>query len=474
MASALGRRAFLAAGGGLLVQPGRGSAAPSDAAWRALATAGEVLRPGMDGFAAAARPQNLRYADVTPQALLRCVSPEGLAQALRWAREHAMPFVLRSGGHSYAGASTTTGLLIDLRRMNAVSAGPDGLVRLGAGANNGEVYAALRAGDLSLTHGRCLDVGASAFLMGGGIGFAMRDRGMGCDAVVAADILLADGSIRRASASDDAELFWAVRGAGGGTLGAAIGWTLRPVAAEPMTWFRLRWTARPEETLWRLVQALEAAPERMGSKVSLLAGPRPEVLVLGQLRGTAREVADILDPAGPAARREIVETTYWAAQDALSEAGPPNWYQETSHFGGRMPQALVEAAMRRCVDWPGTGGEADFKMFHVGGRIRAVAPDATAYVHRNAEWIMGTELTWKPEDAGPRLDRALAWQRAFHEAIARIAGGPGGSFQNFPDPGLAAPAQAYYGANLPRLAALKRRLDPDDVFAPPRGQGITG
>ena len=474
MTSVVGRRALLATGGGLLLHPRRASAAPSDAAWRALAVAGDVLRPGMDGFAAAARPQNLRYADVVPQAVLRCASPEGLAFALRWAREQAMPFVLRSGGHSYAGASTTTGLLIDLRRLDAVSLGADGLVRAGGGTLNATVYDALRARGQSLTHGRCLGVGASAFLMGGGIGFAMRDRGMGCDAVVAADILLADGSIRRASASDDAELFWAVRGGGGGTLGAAVGWTLRPVAAEPMTWFRLRWADRPEEVLWRLVQALEGAPERMGSKLSLIAGPRPEVALLGQLRGTAREVADILDPVGPPARREVVETTYWAAQDALSEAGAPNHYQETSHFAGRMPQALVEAAMRCCIDWPGTGGEADFKMFHVGGRIRDVAAGATAYVHREAEWIIGTELTWKAQDAGPRLDRALAWQRNFHETITRLGGGPGGSFQNFPDPGLAAPAQAYYGANLPRLAALKRRLDPDNIFAPPRGQGITG
>ncbi len=474
MSTAIGRRGLLAAASGFLALPRASKATPSDAAWRALASTGQVLRPGMDGFAAAVLPQNLRYDSVAPQALLRVTSPEGLTAAIRWARDHAMPFVLRSGGHSYAGASTTEGLLIDLRRMNTVAAGSDGLVRLGGGVNNGEVYAALRARDLCLTHGRCLEVGASAFLMGGGIGFAMRDRGMGCDAVVAADILLADGSIRRASATDDSELFWAVRGGGGGTLGAAVGWTLRPVAAEPMTWFRLRWSARPDEALWRLVQALEAAPDRMGSKVSLIAGPRPEVVVLGQLRGTAREVDDILAPIGAPAHREVVENTYWAAQDALSEAGLPNRYQETSHFAGRMPQALVEDAMRRCAAWPGTGGEADFKMFHVGGRIRAIAPDATAYVHRQAEWIMGTELTWKPEDVGTRLDRSLAWQRDFHEAIARIAGGPGGSFQNFPDPGLAAPAQAYYGANLPRLAAMKRRIDPDNVFAPPRRQGILG
>lgn len=471
MTQMMGRRGLLAAAGLLAGGPAL-ARAPSDAAWRALAVAGEVLRPGMDGFAAAVLPQNLRYAGTAPSALLRCATPEGLAVALRWARDHGMPFVLRGGGHSYAGASTTTGLLVDTRRMNAASIGADGLLRIGGGLNNAEVYEALQARGLALTHGRCLGVGASAFLMGGGIGFAMRDCGMGCDAVVAADIMLADGSIRRAAPGDDAELFWAVRGAGGGTIGAAVGWTLRPVAAEPMTWFHLRWTDRPEERLWRAAQALEAAPSRMGSKLSLLAGPQAQVVLIGQLRGTAQEAADILDPIGPAARRQVVAGSYWDAQAALSEAGHPAHYQETSHFGGRLPQALVELAVRRCAAWPGTGGEADFKLFHVGGRIRDIAPDASAYVHRTAEWIMGTELTWTPADQGARLDAALAWQRAFHDAITRLGGGPGGSFQNFPDPGLSAPAEAYYGANLPRLAALKRRIDPDNLFDPPRRQGI--
>jgi len=467
-----GRRGLLAAGLALVAAPTRSFATPTDAAWRALGEAGQVLRPGMDGFADSVLPQNLRYAAMLPQALLRCASPEGLSLALRWARDHRMPFVLRSGGHSYAGTSTTPGLLIDLRRLNAASFGSDGLLRAGGGLINGEAYDALRERGLTVTHGRCLGVGLSAFLMGGGVGFAMRDRGLGCDAVVAVDIMLADGSIRRASATENPELFWAIRGGGGGTLGAAVGWTLRPTVAEPTAWFRMVWTQRPEEILWRLVQALEAAPSRIGSKISLIAGRSPKVALIGQIRGTAREAADILDPVGPAAERSIVDADYWTAQAALSEVGPPALYQETSRFTGRLPHGLVEAAMRRCVDFPGTGGEADFKLFHVGGRIRDVPRDATAYVHRDAEWLAGTELTWAADDPTARIERALEWQEDFRQVIAATAGGPGGSFQNFLDPGLANPAEAYYGANLPRLAALKRQLDPDNLFAPPRRQGI--
>lgn len=445
---------------------------------RSLATdVAELILPGdprMDGLA---QPQNLAYAGVRPLAIARCAEPRQVARAILWARENALPFVLRSGGHSYAGCSVTRGLLIDMRPMSRITLGPDGAVRLGGGVLNGQVYDALRSRNLAITHGRCAGVGASAFLMGGGIGFAMRDRGLGCDAVRAASFVLADGTEATASAQDDAELFWAVRGSGGGNLGAAVEWVLATVQAEPVTFIDLSWRD-PDPTLFaRLTRALETSPDRMGTKIALLAphgGHGPELKLLGQLRGTREEALDLLAPAlsqrKPAGRLEWMP--YWQAQDLLSEAGPPAFYRETSRMIGPTPDALVEDAFRRIRAWPGTSGEGLFKMFHVGGRIRAIRPGDTAFVHRDAEWVSGTEVTWTAADTPARIEAALAWQRAFHHSTDQLASGPGGSYQNFPDPGLEDPAAAYYGANLPRLAAIRRRLDPDGAFAPPGRQGI--
>ncbi len=451
----------------------------SEAAWRDLARAGSLHREGSAGYADLVRPQNLRYAGIRPAALIRCAAPEGVRHAIGWARQNRMPFVLRSGGHSYAGTSMTEGLIIDLRAMNAVGLRPDGLLEVAGGALNADLYTALRRHDLAVTHGRCLGVGASGFLLGGGIGFAMRDHGLGCDAVEEADLLLADGRILTVSARNEPDIFWALRGGGGGVFGAVLGWRVKPVPAEDITIFRCSWDRNVEEVFWRLTQALEAAPARMGSKITVDAAPpgsahRPAVHLLGQLRGTPEDVEAILAPVGPAAQRRIAHVGYWDGQDALSDAGPPAYYQETSHYAGRLPHACVEEVFRRCRLWPGTSGEAVFKMFHVGGRIREVASDATAFVHRDAEWLTGTELAWTVRDGVRRVEDNLAWQRAFHHAVADATGRQGGSYQNFLDPALEDPARAYYGANLPRLAAIKARLDPEGAFTPPRRQGIPG
>lgn len=206
------------------------------------------------------RPQNLAYAGTLPLAIARCAEPGHVAASIVWARENGVPFVLRSGGHSYAGCSVTPGLLIDMRPMSGILAGTNGSMRVGGGALNGDIYAALRARGLALTHGRCTGVGASAFLMGGGIGFAMRDRGMGCDHVRAASFILANGRDATASPRDDADLFWAIRGGGGGNLGAATEWTLATVPANSVTFIDLSWTDATPDLFLRLARVLEGAP----------------------------------------------------------------------------------------------------------------------------------------------------------------------------------------------------------------------
>src|SRR5262249_47159836 len=137
---------------------------PDERAWRQLAQllAGNLLRPGDAGYRQAARPNNLRYDCVRPQGIARCRSTEDVAAAIQWCRDYDMPLALRSGGHSYAGYSTTYGLMLDLTMMNAVTFDRDtGLVTVAGGAVNSAVYAALAANNAAITHGRCPTVGAA-------------------------------------------------------------------------------------------------------------------------------------------------------------------------------------------------------------------------------------------------------------------------------------------------------------------------
>ncbi len=491
----LPRRHFLqlagAASAAAFLAPSFGSAKPraiSAAAWKSLTAKvrGGVLRPGDPGFAALTRPQNLRYDGIIPLGVARPRDAAETVAAMSWARSGGIPIVLRSGGHSYAGCSTVPGLVIHTGRMRGVRHLGGGVVEVAGGALNGDLYRTLAAakaevgGDgLSVSHGRCLGVGASAFLLGGGIGFAMRDRGLGCDLVQEIEVALPDGEVVRASENENTDLFWALRGGGGGNLGAALRFTLRAVKAETMTSFKLAWNREVEGVFLQLARSLEGAPDRMGAKLSVEATRKGShqpntVTLLGQLRGPEDEVRAILGPAfavsAPSAST-MQTTPYWQAQKFLSEHGPPARYQETSRFCGALTDAVVEEVFRRCRAWPGTSAEAVFKMFQMGGRIRAIPAAATAYVHREAEWLTGTELNWTAKDSPTVLNANLAWQRNFHDACAALMSN-GGSYQNFTDPGLADPATAYYGANLPRLREVKRRIDPDGVFSPPRRQGI--
>ena len=489
------RRHFLrlsgAAAAASFIAPSHGYARPlaiSDAAWKDLSAkvSGGVLRPGDPGFAALARPQNLRYEGIAPAGIARPRDAAETIAAVAWARATGTPMVLRSGGHSYAGCSTLTGLVIHTGRMRDVRRLGDGIVEVAGGALNGDLYRALEGakaeigGDgLTATHGRCMSVGASGYLLGGGIGFAMRDRGLACDLVQGIEVALPDGQVVRASENENADLFWALRGGGGGNLGVALRFTLHAVPAEPMTSFKLAWRHKVEDVFFRLVRSLESAPERMGSKLSVEATRKGSthpntILLIGQLRGPQDEMRAILAPAFAVAdpsTSSVQTTPYWQAQKILSEAGPPARYQETSRYCGTLNEQIVEEVFRRVRAWPGTHADAVFKMFHVGGRVRAVPAAATAYVHRGAEWLTGTELNWTAADNAAAVEANLAWQRDFHEACAVLMP-EGGSYQNFADPGLADPATAYYGANLGRLREIKRRIDPDSIFAPPRRQGI--
>jgi FAD/FMN-containing dehydrogenase len=157
-----------------------------------------------------------------------------------WAKANGMPLAIRSGGHSYAGYSTTSGLLIDVSSMNEVGA-PDveGRVRMGGGARNANVYAGLRPANRSITHGRCEGVGVAGLVLGGGIGFSQRRRGLTCDQLVETEIVTAAGERLVCNEKENADLVWACRDGGGGNFGVNVSLTFQTFPVDVMTVFKL-------------------------------------------------------------------------------------------------------------------------------------------------------------------------------------------------------------------------------------------
>jgi FAD/FMN-containing dehydrogenase len=495
----LGRRRFLVGSaafalGGCQLSPfasqaqiARGAeplARPGESAWRQLANrlSGPVLRQRDFDFAKLARPYNLRYAGTLPQGIALCASTADVAIAILWCRELDVRFAVRSGGHSYAGYSTTHGLLIDLSMMRwAHFDRSTGTMRIGGGARNRDLYDALEGANAAITHGRCPSVGAAGFLLGGGIGFNMRANGLACDQLTASALVTADGKMLALGPDDNPDLLWACRGGGGGNFGVNTAFTLQTFPAHPVTVFDVGWTARspkPESLFAALMPALDEAPDGLGSRVSLGAvspARRPArgdvtIGLIGQFNGRRKDLEDILAPAfaaGAPQRIDIRETPYWEGQKLLEETDPPGYFQERSAFLTRPLGAdAIGLAFEWLRKWPGTGARADLRFFQTGGRVNAVAPAATAFVHRDSRWIMDVGLNWTAEDSPISVRRNRDWQDGFYQAILPFS--TGGAYQNFVDPSLANWPQAYYGDNLARLRRIKSQVDPGGLFRFPQ------
>jgi FAD/FMN-containing dehydrogenase len=437
---------------------------------------GPLLRPRDPGFAAIALPNNLRYAKVLPGGIARCRSAEDVAESILWCRRYGVPLIARSGGHSYAGYSTTTGLMIDLSLINQIQFdSTTGVVTVGGGARNGDIYTALPPLNVAITHGRCPTVGVAGFLLGGGIGFNMRAHGLGSDQMVASEIVTASGDIRTLDQNDNEALFWACRGGGGGNFGINTSFSMQTFPVGNLTVFKLSWNSSTEDVYAALLAALGAGPPELGTRLAVnavtpqqfAAGQDVTIALLGQLVGSPADLANILAPVynvSPPTTSDIEELGYWSAQTGfLAEPGPPNYYQERSRFlADPIGGDAIANIFKFSRQWPGTSGGAHFVLFQTGDQVNAIAPDATAFVHRGSDWLMTLNLGWGATDHPTTVHRNRIWQNQFFDAMLPF--GLPESYQNFSDPSLIDWPQAYYGNNLERLRQIKDEVDPHRVF----------
>ena len=169
--------------------------------------------------------------------------------------------------------------------------------------------------------------------------------------------------------------------------------------------------------------------------------------------------------------RDLLELPYWDAQEFFDQASVPNRYQETSQFASQVPDNVIEELFRMWRSWPGTVPAARWTVFRTGGQVNVRKPGDMAFVHRTSQWIISTDIDWSDCDAQPAIEANLQWQRGVQDYLSSALGNLG-SYYNFPDPGLQNPAEAYWGSNLARLISVKRQVDPNCVFNPPRNQGI--
>jgi FAD/FMN-containing dehydrogenase len=439
---------------------------------------GPLVLPDDRGFAAVSRPLNHRYANIRPQGVAVCAGTADAREALLWARDNDLPIAVRSGGHNYAGYSTTDGLVIDLGRMKHVKVSDSrGTIVTQPGARNTDVYAALQPHGVGISAGRCPTVAIGGLVLGGGVGFSSRKLGLTCDHLLSAEVVTADGKVLMCSEKENPDLFWALRGGGGGNFGICTSYEFETRPVTDVTLYDIEWRwADAAKVFAAFQEAMAGAPDEFSARIGLgKAGGRdinatatPTISALGQYFGPKSELVALLDPALTAARPTkslIAERTFWQAKNYFFSTVPRGYYEVKSAYASRpLSGDGIDTLLRWIERWPGSSNPegCGMAMFASGGQINRVPAGATAFVHRDEFALIATETTWEATDSKAVIERDLDWIEGLADALRPHVSGF--AYQNFIDRSQRDWQHAYYGSNLERLSNVKRRYDPDDVF----------
>jgi len=472
---------------------------PSPADWAALGRdlSGPLVRPGDAAYTVSKRLFDPRFDSLRPAGIAYCRNPHDVATCLAFVRKFGVPVAARCGGHSYAGWSSTSGLIIDVTRMSGVNVSGS-TATVGAGTRLVDFYNGLAAHGRAVPGGSCPTVGIAGLTLGGGVGVVSRAYGLTSDNVQSLQIVTADGQVRTCSSSQNSDLFWACRGGGGGNFGVVTSFTFRTYPAGEIVLFFLSW---PWSQAARVISAWQSwaphAPDALWSNLHLAAAPGgavPAIQVggtfLGSLGAASAQLEKLYAAAGSPPSSPFMETTSWL-HAMLVEAGCASLTVDQCHLPTQNPAGQLARAseyaksdyftkplsshgigtllagvesFQRLAGASGASGGIAFDA--LGGAVNRVAPGATAFVHRDALFQAQYTTTWPAGSAAAAVTRQHAWQQSFWQSMRPYASGQ--AYQNYVDPALTNWRQAYYGANYARLSQVKGTYDPDRVFTFPQ------
>ncbi|MDR7335974.1 FAD-binding oxidoreductase [Roseateles asaccharophilus] len=451
--------------------------------WDALSRQlqGSLLRPGAIDFDRVARAANARYDSQQPQAIARCSGAADIAAALTFSQQQKLAFTTRSGGHSYLGASSGSALLIDVGAMDGVQLDGES-VTVGAGAKLVDIYDTLISNGRCLSSGSCVTVGIAGITLGGGVGVLDRAHGLTCDALLSARVVTADGRQLDCSATQNADLFWALRGGGGGQVALVTSLTFQTHAVQPLVQFGATFT---QAELPAVLSAWQAWPQTLPDTVwSQLALNGGSTYLWGIAIGDAAAVQPHWNgllarigrtPPDAMLQARTYRDVMLGSCATLSRAQCHLPSQNTSGVLGRVAMAASSDFFDTPLNTAGTTALGDALQQRrgsgrpgaallnlMGGAIARVAPDATAFPHRRALFSAQYLAEYPAGSAAATLDEAATWANGMRATMA--AWSSGGAYVNYLDGLLAKPAEAYYGANLARLRQVKQAWDPAGVF----------
>ncbi|MBP7775699.1 MAG: FAD-binding oxidoreductase [Acidobacteria bacterium] len=435
---------------------------------------GALLASGDKGYDEARTIWN-GMVDRRPALVARCVSSHDVVKAVGFAGHSGALVSIRGAGHHIAGNSVVEGgLMIDLSTMRAVDLNAKtGVVTVGPGATLADLDAVTGPSGWAVPTGINSTTGVAGLTLGAGFGWLSRKHGMTIDSLLSAEVVTASGEVLTASATENPDLFWAVRG-GGGNFGVVTsfrfqahrvgpnvlsGLIVHPMSAarEALAFYRDFSGGAPDElTVWAVLRKAPPLPflpaEVHGKPVVIFA-----LAYCGDPAEGERALAPLQAFGAPVGTHIGVQpfAAWQQAFDPLLTPGARNYWK--SHNFTELADGLLEQLIATTNSLPSDASEVFIAQ--LGGAQGRIASDATAYPHRDTRYVMNIHTRW---DAAADDDRCIAWARKQFAATAPFA--TGGSYSNFmPDDGDD-PVAAAYGANAGRLAEIKAKFDPRNLF----------
>ncbi len=447
----------------------RASADPAaaPAGWNGLASTigGRILLPNSGAqFASGKQVFNSLYNNSTPAAIVTVSSQADVQKAISFATANNLKIAPRGGGHSYVGASTAKGaMVIDLRGLPGGANLDGGNLTVTSATNLFAVQQACAAAGRAIPTGSCPTVGIGGLTLGGGLGADSRHAGLACDALQSATVVLPSGDVVTASANDHPDLFWALRGGGGGNFGVTTSMTFGTFGTGDTDVVRINFApSSAVQVLMGWQSWLNGADRNSWAMVDLAVGSgQPDCHILATCpAGGAAGVTDAIKSAvglQPTAvqnktmnRMDLV--TYLAGGSSTS---PARGFVAGSDVISTVNSAAAHAIATAIGQWPASGGKASLLVDPLGGAVADVAPADSAFPWRTQSAV----LQWYVEPAANQVSAATQWLNSAHQAVQQFSAG---AYVNYLEPNT--PASRYFGSNLTQLTNVRKKYDPNRVM----------
>lgn len=419
------------------------------------------------------RKQWNRAIEKYPLVIVYCIDEEDIKNSILWARKNQVPIRIRSGGHHYEGFSTGNDVIvIDVSKLNKIEVCEEkGFVKIQGGVRNRELYEAVCTKGYPFPGGGCPTVGAVGYTLGGGWGYSSRFLGLGCDSLLSAELIDYEGCKITADNKENTELFWALRGAGGGNFGVVTSLTFKlPEKLEKATLINMDFPNRSKKEVAEIFKGYQGLFKNLDTRINFKMAAYNSldkglgIKFTGVFYGNDEEAKELLlffKGISGEAHITMDYSTVYEVNEAIQNSHPDyESYKSAGRFVYRdFTREEVNKLLQLIEERAEGAVYTAISLYGLGGRIAKVDLGETAFSHRKASFILGFQTVWEDAEFAPQNKK---WFLERYDYIGSITQG---SFVNFPLGEVEKYETEYYGSSIEKLRKVREKYDPKGIFA---------